>query len=78
MTQASDMYVAACVLNVCYCLRGEASQKNERHRILRCILCRVVHFVTFKNANDTEMKQMSWVGSKCRLEWDRMTFKKVL
>lgn len=43
-----------------------------------CIICCIVQFVTFKNANDTEMKQMSWVGSECCLEWDWMTFKKVL
>jgi len=40
--------------------------------------CSFAQFVTFKIVNDTEMKQMSWVDSKCRLEWDWMTFKKVL
>lgn len=44
----------------------------------RCIPLQLCSVLTFKNANDTEMKQMSWVGSKCRLEWDWMTFKKVL
>lgn len=52
--------------------------KPQKLKVYVGIVCYSVHFATFKNANDAAMKQLSSLDSKCRLDWDWMTFKKVL